>query len=260
LLLLLSGCFGDRTTMRSETHLQADKSLSRGLHARQKGDLPAAAEFLLQSLATSTSIEDYPGMVTALINLARLHRLKHEPALAETYIDKALATTDKAPGLRSEAAYEKALIELNLGRNDSALQWAQTSLASEQMDARRGSRLNLLARIQSVRGAWAEAQELAREALKASRTAGQAEEEANSLRMLGMIARQEGRYEAGIGFLEEALKIDKRIGQGGKITTDLEELAATAEKAGKIQAAAEFRERARIVHSPSTTTSPSSRP
>jgi tetratricopeptide (TPR) repeat protein len=259
-LLLLSGCSGGQTAVRSDTHLLADKALNRGIRAEQKGDLPTAETFLLQSLATSRSIEDYPGQATALINLARLHRLKHEPAQAEEYADRALTVAAKAPALQAEAAYEKALVELSLGQNDSALKWAQKSLAAEQVDKRRGTRLNLVARIQFLRGAMDESRIMAADALTANRAAGQAEEEANSLRMLGMVARQEERYEAGIGFLEEALQIDKRIGQSDKIAADLEELGLTADKAGRIKQAAEYRERAGLVHKPSTTTSPSSRP
>lgn len=260
LLLFLSGCTGGQSAVRSDTHLLADKTLNRGIRAEQKGDLPAAETFLLQSLATSRSIEDYPGQAMALINLARLHRLKHEQPQAEEYADRALTVAAKAPTIQAEAAYEKALVELSLGQNDSALQWAQKSLAAEQEDKRRGSRLNLVARIQFLRGALDESRVMATDALTANRASGQAEEEANSLRVLGMVARQEGRYEAGIGFLEEALQIDKRIGQSGKIAADLEELGLTAEKAGKIKQAADYRERAGLIHSPSTTTSPSSRP
>ena len=247
LTLLLTGCFGGAAPVRPQAQLQAETALNRGIRAQQKGDSAGAVTFLTQSLTISSSIEDVPARVTALINLARLHRLQHDLPMAETYIDRALATSADAPRFAAEAAYEKALVELFKGAPATALAWAEKSIIAEQGDAL-GSRLNLAARIQFVRGEWGAAGVLAGKALGANRLAGQAEEEANSLRILGGVARHEKRYAAGLEFLQEALLIDKRIGKSGKIAVDLEELAATAQDAGRLKESAAWLERACEVH------------
>ena len=243
-IVLLAGCFGRQThTARSEAQLRAETALNRGIRAEQKGDRIEAEQFLLQSLTTSSSIEDYPARATALINLARLYRLRHELPKAESSIDQALATTEIDPRFSAEAAYEKALIELAKGSPDTALEWAQKAISAEHGNAL-GSRLNLAARIQLVRGKWSDADALAGKALNANRTAGQPEEEANSLRVLGIVARHEKKPDPGARFLQEALLIDKRIGKNSKIAADLEELAETARDVGNLKESASYLERA----------------
>ena len=244
LLLLPAGCFGGKSQpARPEAQLRAETALSRGIRAQQKGDPGEAEKLLIESLTTSSSIEDYPARATALINLARLYRLQHDLLKAETCIDRALATTGIDTRLSSEAAYEKALLELAKDNPATALEWAQKAIAAEKGPAL-GSRLNLAARIQLVRGKWSEADALAGKALSENRSAGQAEEEANSLRILGIVARNEKQYDRGAQFLQEALQIDKRIGKSGKIAVDLGELAVTARNGGKLKESANYLERA----------------
>ena len=243
-VLLLAGCFGGKARpARPETQLRAETALARGIRAEQKGDSLEAERLLLQSLAISTSIEDYPARATALINLARLYRLRHELPTAETYIDQVLASSETASQLPAETAYEKALLELAKDRRETALLWAQKAIAAERGNAL-GSRLNLAARIQLALGKWGTADALARNALTENRTAGQAEEEANSLRILGIVARNEKKYHTATQLLEEALQVDKRIGKNSKIAADLEELAVTARDAGNLKETAAYLERA----------------
>lgn len=242
--LLLAGCFGGKVQpARPEAQLRAETALSRGIRAEQRGDSPEAEKQLAQSLSLSTSVEDDPTRATALINLSRLHRLQHGLQKAETSIDLALAITGIDSRLSAEAAYEKALLELAMNRPETALEWANKSIAAERGNAL-GSRLNLAGRIQLVRGRWSDADALARKALVENRSAGQLEEEANSLRIMGIVARNEKNYDGGTQFLHEALLIDKRIGKSGKIAADLGELAETARKTGKLREAAAYLERA----------------
>lgn len=243
-LLLLAGCFGAKAQpARPEAQLRAETALSRGIRAEQKGDRQEAEKFLAQSLSISSSIEDSPVRASSLINLARLYRLRNELPKAETCIDQALAITQIDSRISGEATYEKALIELAKNNPATALEWAQKAIAAEQGNAL-GSRLNLAGRIQLMRGKWSDADALARKALSENRSAGQAEEEANSLRILGIVARYEKNYAQGAQFLQDALQVDKRIGKSGKIAVDLEELAATARSAGNLRESAAYLERA----------------
>ncbi|MBC8018473.1 MAG: tetratricopeptide repeat protein, partial [Verrucomicrobia bacterium] len=228
--LLLTGCFGGKApAVRAESRQRAETALTRGVRAEQKGNYPEAEKLLAEALATSSSIEDYPARTTALINLARLHRLRHDLPNAESYIDQALVLLTKDSPLFAEATHEKALLELTKGNPATALEWAQKSIAAEQGNLR-GTRRNLASRIQVVLGNWSAADALARAALDENRSAHQAEEEANSLRIMGIVARNDKKYSQGEQFLQEALSIDKRIGKSSKIAADLEELAITADR------------------------------
>jgi tetratricopeptide (TPR) repeat protein len=244
IITLLSGCFGGKApVVRAETQQRADTALVRGVRAEQKGNYPEAETLLAEAVTISTSIEDLPGRTTALINLARLHRLQRDLPGAERYMDQVLVLVRPDSLLFAEAAHEKALLELAKGDPSKALVWAQKSIAAEQGDLR-GSRRNLAGRIQLVLDNWTVADSLARTALVENRSAKKTEEEANSLRIMGIVARNEKKYPEGEQFLREALAIDKRIGRSGKIATDLEELATTAQGAGNWKGSAEYLERA----------------
>lgn len=242
--LLLAGCFGGKAPLlRAESQQRADTALVRGVRAEQKGNYQEAEKLLSEALTTSSSIEDYVGRTTALINLARLHRLQHDLLKSESFIDQALALPTTDPRQTAEAAQEKALLELAKGNPAQALEWAQQALATEPGNLR-GSRRNLTARIQLLLGNRSAADTLARAALPENRSSGQAEEEANSLRIMGIIARHETKYSESVLYLQEALVIDKRIGKSAKIALDLEELAAVAQQAGNLQTAADYLARA----------------
>lgn len=242
--LLLAGCLGGTPRPAPpEAQLRAETALKRGIRAEQKGDMLEAESLLIQSLTSSASIEDIPAKTTALINLARLYRLRHDLQRAEASIEQALTTAADDPALSAEAAYEKALIELAKNDPTTALEWAQKAIAAEKGNAL-GRRLNLAGRIHLVLGNLDQAQRFAEKALAENRSDGQNEEQANSLRILGSVARGEKKYLRGRQLFQEALQIDKRIGKSGKIAADLGELAATARAAGNPAESATWLERA----------------
>jgi len=111
--------------------------------------------------------------------------------------------------LLAEAAYKKALLELAQDRPETALEWAQKAIEAERGNAL-GRRLNLAGRIQLARGKWSDAEALAGKALDENRSAGQSEEKANSLRILGIVARNEKDHDRGARLLQEALQIWKK--------------------------------------------------
>lgn len=245
---ILGGCFGGKAAaVRSENQQRAETALSRGIRAGQKGDSREALSQLGEALTISTSIEDLPLRVSALINLARLKRLNQEQQQSEVYGDQALALLNPDSRQYSEAAHEKALLELSRGRFHQALEWAQKSINSENGD-QAGSRLNLAGRINLEMGNYSAAADLARKALEQNRAAGHGEEEANSLRILGITSRLEQRYAESERRLLDALSIDKRLGRSTKIAIDLEELALNSQSRGDFRQALHFLERAVAVH------------
>lgn len=242
--IVLAGCFGGKPAVtRSESQQRAESSLIRGVRAEQKGAYPEAEKLLKEALTISSSIEDSTVRITSLINLARLHRLQHELPKSELFIDQALVLLKPDSLLSAEAFHEKALLEITKGNPSKALKWAQQAIASEPGN-KRGSRRNLASRIHLALGNWSVADSLARAALVENRSAGHAEEEGNSLRIMGIVARNEKKYTEGERFLLEALSIDKRLGRSVKIAADLEELAKTSQNSGKIQESADYLERA----------------
>lgn len=248
LLFLLTACFGSTAhTVRSEAQLRAEALLTRAIRAEKKGDAPEALRLLSESLAVSASIEDTPSKTVALINIARLHRLHHEYGQAATAIDAALLLPIGRGDISSEAAREKGLLLLATHDAAAALPWAVKS-AETAPETLRGRCLNLLGRIKLATGAMAAAQPDLEKALAENRKNGDGEEEANSLRMLGISARIRRDTEASERLLSEALDLDKRIGASAKIAADLEELAQTARAAGRLTDAAAFLERAGEVH------------
>jgi tetratricopeptide (TPR) repeat protein len=248
-LFSLTGCFGgSKQNVRPEAQVRAESLLVRAVRAEHKGDVKEAENLLRESLVVSTSIEDNSAKAMALINLARLQRLGHDPASATVDIDSALDLLRTAEaGIYAEAAQEKALIVLSTNNADAALSWAEKSVAAEKGNLL-GRRLNLLGRIQLVRGDTANSTATLNKALSENHGSGNAEEEANTLRMLGIIARSGNNITEAERLLNEALEIDKRIGVSGKIAIDLEDLAATARLAGNHENEVKYLERAYEVH------------
>ncbi|QEM68471.1 tetratricopeptide repeat protein [Geobacter sp. FeAm09] len=247
-LLFLAGCFGGGTkVVRSEAQSRADTLLKRAIRAEQKGEAAEADRLFREALTISSSIEDTPAKAVELINLARLSRLHNDLAAAAAAIDAALALLTSQGNLYSEAAHEKALICLAGGDPATALTWAQRAAAAETGTSL-GRRLNLVGRIFLAQGEWLKAGQTVKRALEENRGDNNREERANSLRMLGILARHGNDPDGAEQLLKEALGIDKQIGASAKIAADLEELAATARAAGDHNKTARYLERASDVH------------
>lgn len=233
--------------VRPEAQLRAASLLERALRAQQKGQSSQAEQLLRESLASSSSIEDNPARIVALVNLARLNRLEGDSAAAAEYADQALRLCSLHPEFMAEAAYEKAHIELALNNHDQALLWAVRSVDAEG-EPLKGLRRNLLARTQLAAGDTNAAARSAREALRENRASGLAAEEANSLRLLGTLAHDGGNLESAEALFLEALGIDKRIGASARIGLDLEKLADVAEGRKNLKLAADYLERAGSIY------------
>jgi tetratricopeptide (TPR) repeat protein len=244
----LYGCSGGGAALlHSDTQALAGTHLERGLRAQYKGETLLAEKHLSDALKTSSSIEDNPGRLIALVNLARLNRLNNKPETAAAYIDQALKLAQNIPGFMAEPAYEKALIELTQKRHEEALKWAMLSLSSGNGESK-GRTLNLVARIHHAAGNKTEVASSALKALEENRSNGQSDEEANSLRLLGTLKRENGSFDEAGKFLLESLEIDKRNGESAKISLGLEELAALAGDRGDMKMMLEYLERAYSVH------------
>lgn len=228
LTMLASACSSQRSAAPlPEAHVRAESLLNRAVRAQQKNEERMAEELLLQSLAASSSIEDTRLQLKAYINLARLYRLQNKSAQASQQIELARKSLLPLDELASETFHESALVARAEKQHAAALEWARKSLASSD-EAARGMRRNLVARIQFESGDVNGAHASLLTALIENRSTANREEEANSLRLLGIIERIRGNSAAADSYLMQALNIDKENGESVKIGMDLAELAELA--------------------------------
>jgi len=244
-LIFLNGC--STNIIRPESQRLAETLLIRAIRAEHKGDVKHAEALLKESLAVSTSIEDSYAKAMAFINLARLYRSGNHPEQAADNIDAALTLLEPGSAIYAEAAHEKALILLMANNAEIAQQWAEKSVTNEK-GGLLGRRLNLLGRIQLARNDLRSSVITLQKALAENHSSDNAEEEANSLRMLGIIARKENIFKDAERLITKALEIDKRIAVSTKIAMDLEELSKTALASGNLLNAARYLERTYDVH------------
>ncbi len=241
--LSLAGCSGPAPMPVPPAKERAESWNRRGLSAEARGDRDGALSAFREALRIHRSIEDAEGSAAALINLARLHRLKKELAPAKDRIDDALLLVRPGGLLYPEASFEKGKIELAGGRLPGAREWAQKAVLAETGPSS-GRMLNLLARVLFLEGKIDEARSRAGTALEANRGAGARGEEANSLRLLGDIAAAGADRNMAEKLYLEALSIDKETAESGKIGADLRALGASAAAEGNIRRALAFYGRA----------------
>jgi len=238
-----SGCSGAVPKPVPPAKERAGAWNRRGLAAEARGDRNGALAAFREELKINRSIEDTDGSAVALVNLARLHRLKGELPSAKERIDSALPLVPPESPLFPETAFEQGKIALAAGDVPAAKVWAEKAvLASKGASA--GRMLNLLARILFLDGKADEARVRAGDALEENRKAGARGEEANSLRLLGDIAAARADRKMAEERYLDALTIDKETAESMKIAADLRALGAVAGARGDTARALDFYARA----------------
>jgi tetratricopeptide (TPR) repeat protein len=217
---------------------QAEKHNSMGIaaEARQKYSV-AEAEFT-EAYRLYSAVENYRGMVTALVNRSRLYRVQNDIAGTEKVLEQAVALMPHAPELEAEICFEMTKLALLKGDRDAAVYWSEKGV-NKAANIDRARMLNLLAGSYFLQAEYVKAKETAESALKEGRLSADRREEANSLRLLGNIAFEEKRlHESQEGFAA-ALIIDKALALPGRISDDLRGLARTKAATGNLSSAAD---------------------
>ncbi len=239
---LFAGCV--TTPKREALPLQqAARHNQKGLRAEETSNLKRAGAEFAEAYRLYSSIENYPGMVTALINSSRLFRTAGELESAEAVTDRAVLLAVNTPELAPEVWFEKAKLSLLKGGVEEALLWSEKALAASP-DTEQHRMLNLSARIYLGKGQRARAGELAEEGLKKSRKQSDRQEEANALRLIGELELLEKRQKGAIDRFSEALAIDKELALPRKISADLRALSQCYELMGDRVTAAAYLDRA----------------
>jgi tetratricopeptide (TPR) repeat protein len=241
--LLLASCV--RTASQKPPLLlqQAERHNLTGVDAEAKQKFASAEYEFTEAYRLFSAVENYPGMVTALINSSRLYRRQQNLAKTENVLKNATRLVPNVPELESEISFEKSKLELLKGNAEGALQWGDIALLTAK-DIDRARMLNLIARIQLLRGRVRQARDSAEAALKSAINYKERREEANAIRLLGEIAFLEKRYNDSIQLYESVLTIDKGLAIPSRVFADLTALSVVAEAKGETPKAAEYLQRA----------------
>jgi len=223
----------------------------KGGAAFKRGDYKAALSYYEKALRVNRSVEDFEGIATDLFNLAVVYRKLGERENAIKSIDEVLGMPKahgEMSGIRSGAAYLKAMVYLDSGDYGLSEEWAGKALSFCRGDCPSEGRVfNLRARLALKNGDPATALTLGLKGLEANRKQGDPLEEANSLRIIADAKLASGDYPGAVDHYESALALDKALGLSGKIALDLTGLGNAYEGQGMPDKAAGYFRRARSV-------------
>lgn len=236
-LLLLASCASAPKQKSPIVLQQAERRNMIGVNAESQGRLAAAESEFVEAHRLFSSVENFNGMVTTLINSSRVFRKKGEFAKAEIAIDHALDLAKQAPELAGEIYFEKSKNFLARADLVDAHVWAEKAVgAAREKELPR--MLNLYALICLKQGLLEKASENAVVAEKSSRSSGERREEGNSLRILAEAAFLEKRFSDSLQLFQSALVIDKEVAVPGRISDDLRGIGRAFEVLGDLGAAA----------------------
>ncbi len=244
-IALFPGCTGSRKLPQAVQQDRVVDLNERALDSFEKGMDLDAAKLLQDALRLASSIDDRGGRTITLLNQSRIARHKGEKTEAARLVELALLNSS-GTALYADVAQEKSIQQIESGQLDEAFKWAKISNDSESGELS-GRRLNLLARILFLKGDFNEAVRMAEMALSANKSKDIYLEQANSLRILGLIKGREGQFDKGLEMLREALKIDRQQAASLKIAADLEALAEVSGLKNDLAAQKDYLNRALTV-------------
>ncbi len=243
-LALTAGC-GSNPPALSEQQETAIQFNQRGEAAFRRGDYAQALQEYQGALSIHRSVENMAGIAIELLNLPVVHRRLGDKAAAQAALDQIL--TERSPAFsadqKAEAAYRKAGYYLDDGNEAGALSWLNKALEYCHGCATEGRLYNLMARL-ALAGHPQDAMNYARRALALNRSAGDKNEEANSLRLIADASLQSGDIKTAQQSYDDALRLDKESGAAAKIALDLMGLGRSIAWQGRRAEAVEYFQRA----------------
>ena len=243
-LVLTAGCGSNppALTEQQETAIQFNQ---RGEAAFRHGDYAQALQEYQGALSIHRSVENVAGVATELLNLSVVYRRFGDKSAAQTALDQIL--TERSPAFsadqKAEAAYRKAGFYLDDSNETEALSWVNKALEYCHGCGAEGRLYNLMARM-ALTSRPQDAMNHARRALTLNRSAGDKNEEANSLRLIADAAFQSGDFKTAQQSYDDALRLDKDTGVAIKIALDLMGLGRSIARQGRRAEAVEYFQRA----------------
>jgi ATP/maltotriose-dependent transcriptional regulator MalT len=222
----------------------------RAGRAVARGELARAIALYREALRLSAALEDFRATAANALSLAALLQATGDYARAREALELILTAPENfEPRFVAEAAGRNAALALQERRFDAAAEWLDRA---ERACPQPGcsiqvALLNMRSQLLFERGEPEHAAALLERALVASRAAGDREEEANSLRLMGRIRSHGGDHAGGAALVQRALETDKQLARPGKIAFDLLVLADIELKQGRREAAHQYAYRSLVV-------------
>ena len=235
------------TAARQEAALEANR---KGEAYVRHGELESAARSYREALRFSQALEDAEGIAANAINLSIVRQRQGRFADARASLAAVLDQRNlKFSNARlAEVSLRQALLDLdekNLAGADDWLAKA-TGHCAERCPA--GAAIhNVRAQLALQAGRTDAAFLAARSAHDASRASGDQAEQANALRLLGIVGLKNGEAATARQHLEQALAIDRELGAPRKIALDLLALGQAAALGGDRESARAYYARALAV-------------
>lgn len=235
------------TAARQEAALEANR---KGEAYVRHGELENAARSYREALRFSQALEDAEGIAANAINLSIVRQRQGRFAEARASLAAVLDQRNlKFSNARlAEVSLRQALLDLdekNLAGADAWMAKA-TGHCAERCPA--GAAIhNVRAQLALQAGRTDAAFLAARSAHDASRASGDQAEQANALRLLGIVGLKNGEAASARQHLEQALAIDRELGAPRKIALDLLALGQAAALGGDRESARAYYARALAV-------------
>ena len=243
-LAFATGCGSNppALTEQQETAIQFNQ---RGEAAFRRGDYAQALQEYQGALSIHRSVENVAGVATELLNLSVVDRRLGDKAAAQAALDQILM--ERSPAFsadqKAEAAYRKAGYYLDDGNEAEARSWVNRALEYCHSCGAEGRLYNLMARM-ALTSRPQDAVNHARRALTLNRSAGDKNEEANSLRLIADAAFKLEDFKTAQQSYDDALRLDKDTGAATKIALDLMGLGRSVARQGQRAEAVEYFQRA----------------
>ncbi len=235
------------TAARQEAALEANR---KGEAYVRHGELENAARSYREALRFSQALEDAEGIAANAINLSIVRQRQGRFAEARASLAAVLDQRNlKFSNARlAEVSLRQALLDLDEKNLAGADDWMAKATAHCAERCPAGAAIhNVRAQLALQAGRTDAAFLAARSAHDASRASGDQVEQANALRLLGIVGLKNGEAASARQHLEQALAIDRELGAPRKIALDLLALGQAAALGGDRESARAYYARALAV-------------
>lgn len=235
------------TAARQEAALEANR---KGEAYVRHGELENAARSYREALRFSQALEDAEGIAANAINLSIVRQRQGRFADARASLAAVLDQRNlKFSNARlAEVSLRQALLDLDEKNLAGADDWLAKAAGHCAERCPAGAAIhNVRAQLALQAGRTDAAFLAARSAHDASRASGDQVEQANALRLLGIVCLKNGEAASARQHLEQALAIDRELGAPRKIALDLLALGQAAALGGDRESARAYYARALAV-------------
>ncbi|HEX6413709.1 MAG TPA: tetratricopeptide repeat protein [Burkholderiales bacterium] len=235
------------TAARQEAALEANR---KGEAYVRHGELESAARSYREALRFSQALEDAEGIAANAINLSIVRQRQGRFAEARASLAAVLDQRNlKFSNARlAEVSLRQALLDLDEKNLAGADDWMAKATAHCAERCPAGAAIhNVRAQLALQAGRTDAAFLAARSAHDASLASGDQVEQANALRLLGIVGLKNGEAASARQHLEQALAIDRELGAPRKIALDLLALGQAAALGGDRESARAYYARALAV-------------